>query len=69
MALYSGVDPVAIASGGVYTETYTSATEQANINALAASYGLLEEVPSAVGVSHQVRWHWLFEMFKRWNRG
>lgn len=64
MALYSGVDPVAIVSGGVYTETYTSATGQANINVLAVSYGLVE-VGAIGGPTRQVRWHWLFEMFRR----
>ena len=58
-----GVDSVAFVSGGVYTKTYGS-SDQANINNLFVSYGLVEEAAIG-GVTHQKRWHWLFEMFRR----
>ena len=45
MSLYNGIDPIAFASMGVYTETYGS-TSQANINNLFASFGLLEDAPN-----------------------
>jgi len=44
MALYSGIDPVAVATCGVFTETYGS-TSPANIANLFVSYGLLEDAP------------------------
>lgn len=46
MALYDGIDPVAFVSGGVYTETYVSATGGSNISSLFVSRGLLEEAPA-----------------------
>lgn len=47
MALYSGVDIVAVATMGNFTETYGS-TAPANIANLFASYGLLEDAPNPV---------------------
>jgi len=45
MSLYSGIDPIAIASLGSYTETYDSGSP-ANIANLYASLGLLENAPN-----------------------
>lgn len=45
MALQEGIDTVAIASFGSYTETYGS-SEPANIANLAASFGYLEDAPN-----------------------
>lgn len=45
MGLHNGIDTVAVASLGVYSETYGS-TGQANINNLFGSLGLLEDAPS-----------------------
>lgn len=44
MPLQSGLDLVAIASGGVYSETY-GAANPGNIANLAASFGYLEDAP------------------------
>lgn len=46
MALYNGIDTVAFVSGGVYTETYVSATGGENIASLFASQGMLESSPA-----------------------
>lgn len=46
MALHNGIDTVAIASRGVYSETYGDGDE-GNIANLYASFGLLEDFPSA----------------------
>ena len=46
MALWNGLDTVAILSRGIYTETY-GAAEPANIANLAASWGYLEDAPSS----------------------
>jgi hypothetical protein len=45
MSLYDSIDPVAVASHGVYTETYGS-TAPANIANLYASRGYLEDAPN-----------------------
>ena len=46
MALYDGIDTVAYASNGSYTETYTTAMNQGdNLADLFCSFGLLEDVP------------------------
>ena len=44
MSLWSGVDTVAVASHGVYTETYGSG-DKSNIANLFASFGYLEDLP------------------------
>lgn len=46
MSLYNGIDPVAVASFGVYTETYTSATDPGAIANLYVSRGLFEDAPN-----------------------
>ena len=56
MSLYNGIDPTAIASFGVYTETYGS-TDGGNIASLFASFGLLENAPGVVpSISRRVIW-------------
>ena len=45
MSLYNGIDPIAIAALGSYTETYGS-TEPGNIANLYASLGLFEDAPN-----------------------
>jgi hypothetical protein len=42
LALRNGIDTVAIATLGVYSETYASASNQANMNILYATWGFLE---------------------------
>lgn len=49
MSLHNGIDTVAVATLGVYSETYGS-TAQANINNLYASFGLLEDAPNIEAV-------------------
>ena len=44
MSLYNGIDPTAIASHGVYTETY-GVGEEGNLANLYGSFGLLENAP------------------------
>jgi hypothetical protein len=44
MSLHNGIDLVAIATSGTYTETYGS-TEPANIANLYVSFGFLEDAP------------------------
>lgn len=46
MSLYNGIDPIAIASYGSYTETYTSASDPGAIANLYASRGLFEDAPN-----------------------
>lgn len=46
MTLYNGIDPTAFVSGGVYTETYVSATGGENIASLFVSQGMLESAPA-----------------------
>ena len=46
MALRSGIDTVAIASAGVYTETFVSSTGGGNIASLYATKGLLDTAPN-----------------------
>ena len=45
MALYNGLDPVAIISCGNYSKTYGSG-DGSNIANLFVSYGLLEDAPT-----------------------
>ncbi len=62
MSLYNGIDPTAIASFGVYTETY-GAGEEGNIANLVASFGLLEAapgIPEASGWIGFIQWFWEF---------
>jgi len=47
MALHSGIDTVAVVTGGVYTKTYGSSSLD-NICNLFASYGLLESAPNTL---------------------
>lgn len=47
MGLYNGIDPIAIASNGVFTETYGS-TEPARIANLYASRGYFELAPNII---------------------
>lgn len=47
MALHNGIDTVAIATGGVYSETYGS-TAPGTIANLYASCGFLEDAPEYV---------------------
>jgi len=49
MTLHEGLDTVAIASLGVYTETY-GVDEEANLANLYASFGLLEDAPAEAEV-------------------
>jgi len=46
MSLYNGLDLIAIVSHGVYTETYTSASDPGAIANLYASFGLFEDAPN-----------------------
>ena len=48
MALHNGIDTVAIASFGVYSETY-GAGEEGNIANLFASFGYLEDATESTG--------------------
>ncbi len=54
MSLHNGLDTVAIATIGTYTETYGSAA-QANVNNLFASWGFLEDAPFIVEVVRGIR--------------
>lgn len=45
MSLHAGIDTVAFVSSGLFTKTY-GASEQANINSLYVSRGLLEKAPN-----------------------
>ena len=65
MALRSGVDLIAIATRGVYTETYVSSTDPDNIASLFASYGFLEDTPYfEVSPDRTIRGDWLWEYFE-----
>jgi len=48
MSLHSGIDTVGFVSSGLFTKTF-GLTEQANINNLFVSLGLLEGALSATG--------------------
>lgn len=52
MTLYNGVDLAAFVSGGVYSETYTSASNSGHsVASLFVSYGLVEDaVAESVGL-------------------
>lgn len=63
MSLYNGLDITAIATLGVYTETYNSATGAANIANLYASYGFLEEAPALAEGEWFGFIHWFWEFF------
>ncbi len=63
MALRSGVDTVAYASFGVYTETYSGTGDQ-NIPSLYASLGLLEDATGGgAGGDFWSFIHWFWEFF------
>ena len=67
MSLYNGIDPTAIASLGVYTETY-GAGEGGNIANLVASLGLFEDAPDfelPVPVGRRSRWILKFMRIRR----
>lgn len=49
MSLHAGIDTVAWVSMGLFTKTY-GASEQANINSLYVSLGLLEKAPEPAEV-------------------
>lgn len=55
MALWSGIDTVAIVSLGVYSETYSS-SDASNVAYLFASRGLLEEGASAITTASIGSW-------------
>jgi len=63
VSLYNGLDITAIATLGVYTETYDSATGAANIANLYISYGFLEDAPAPVEggfLNSLFGWFWEF---------
>lgn len=55
MALHNGIDTVAIATFGVYTETY-GVGEEGNIANLHASFGYLEDAPDLTSVIDHKGW-------------
>jgi len=60
MSLYDGICPTAIASLGVYTETF-GVGEEGNIANLVASFGLLEDAPESGGVVKKyIKWFFGF---------
>lgn len=61
MSLYNSICPTAFVSGGVYTETYTSATNDAAIAALFVSNGMLEDTPTIESSGWAGFIHWFFE--------
>ncbi len=61
MSLYNGIDPTAIASLGVYTETY-GVGEEGNVANLVASFGLFEDAP-AVGAIETLFKNLFFDFF------
>ena len=66
MSLYNGIDPTAVASLGVYSETF-GVGEEGNIANLAASFGLFEDAPTGVvGISRRIKW--LTTLIKRIRR-
>ena len=66
MALQEGIDTVAVASFGSYTETF-GVGEEGNIANLAASFGLFEDAPTGVvGISRRIKW--LTTLIKRIRR-
>jgi len=69
MSLHSGIDTCAFVSLGLYTKNY-GVGEQANVNSLFVSLGLLEEAPEGTqGGWHRfinmVGWPWL-KVWKAW---
>ncbi len=70
MSLWNGVDLVSVASEGVYTEGYITATGGGNIAALMASFGLLEEAPEAAVVIETKGFSWFrrgwFSRLRKW---
>jgi hypothetical protein len=48
MALYNGIDPVAMVSRGNYTETFVTSTGGGNIASLRVSRGMMESAPAPV---------------------
>ncbi len=69
MSLWNGIDYVAAASEGVYTEGYISATGGGAIANLAASFGLLEDAPepptSTIKNILAVAWRTLYRTSKQ----
>ena len=63
MALRNGLDVVAIATRGVYTETYVTATGGGNIANLFVSWGLFEDAAAPPEPTGFWFIHWFFEMF------
>ena len=64
MALHNGIDTIAIATSGSYTETYVTATGGGNIASLFASFGFLESAPAPPSPSAwQGFIHWFWEFF------
>ena len=63
MSLYNNLDITAIATLGVYTETYNSATGAENIANLYVSYGFLEDAPAVAAGSWSGFIHWFWEFF------
>lgn len=63
MSLYNGLDITAIATLGVYTETYNSATGAENIASLYVSYGFLEDAPAVLAGGWVGFIHWFWEFF------
>jgi len=63
MSLHNGIDTIAIASFGNYSETY-GVGEEGNIANLVVSFGFLEDAPApaeSTGFWHQlVGWFWEF---------
>ncbi len=59
MALRSGLDTVAIATCGAYTETYVSATGGENMASLFVSWGFLEEAPAPSAPMAYIKRKWL----------
>jgi len=59
MSLHNGIDLVAVATFGVYTETYGAANKGPIAN-LFASFGLLEDAPEFGGILSR-----LYGMIKR----
>lgn len=64
MSLSNGLDLTAIATLGVYSDTYNSATGAENIANLYVSYGYLEDAPGGTGATTGKRlWDWFWEFF------
>ena len=62
MSLYNGIDPTAIASLGVYTETY-GVGEERNVANLYVSFGYLEDAPGGASDLKKRITDWFWEYF------